>query len=204
MTFADAVVAIALTLLVLPLTEFAADIDDSKRLGDVLSEHRPELGSFVLSFVVIWLLWSTHHRMMEYFDGYDGVVIRLTLLWMFTIVVLPFVTQLLAGPLYDHGAVLLLSSLALTALSWWGHRHPELLHSDSEEVRRWLAEPVSFVTPVLLLIAMALAVLNPAIGTWPLFALVIDDRIEALWLRIRGRRGPGRRAARGRAPAPRS
>jgi uncharacterized membrane protein len=194
MTFADAVVAIALTLLVLPLSEFAADIDDSKRLGDVLSEHRAELGSFVLSFVVIWLLWSLHHRMMEYFDAYDGVVIRLMLLWMFTIVVLPFVTQLVAGPLYDHGAVplydgvLLLSSLSLAALSWWGHRHPELLRGDGPEVRRWLAEPVSFVTPVLLLIAMALAILNPAIGTWPLFALVVDDRIENLWLRIRGKR----------------
>jgi TMEM175 potassium channel family protein len=194
MTFADAVVAIALTLLVLPLSDFAADIDDSKRLGDVLSEHRAELGSFVLSFVVIWLLWSIHHRMMEYFDGYDGVVIRLMLLWMFTIVVLPFVTQLVAGPLYEHGAVplydgvLLLSSLSLAALSWWGHRHPELLQEDSTEVRRWLAEPVSFVTPVLLLIAMVLAILNPAIGTWPLFALVIDDRIENLWLRIRGKR----------------
>ena len=194
MTFADAVVAIALTLLVLPLSEFAADIDDSKRLGDVLSEHRAELGSFVLSFVVIWLLWSIHHRLMEYFDGYDGVVIRLMLLWMFTIVVLPFVTQLVAGPLYDHGAVplydgvLLFSSLSLAALSWWGHRHPELLRADSDDVRRWLAEPVSFVTPVLLLIAMVLAVLNPAIGTWPLFALVIDDRIDNSWLRTRRRR----------------
>jgi uncharacterized membrane protein len=203
MAFADAVVAIALTLLVLPLSEFAADIGDDKRLGDVFSEHRAELGSFVLSFVVIWLLWSIHHRMMEYFDGYDGVVVRLMLVWMFTIVVLPFVTQLLAGHLYDHGAVplydgvLLASSLSLAALSWWGHRHPELLHEDEEEVRRWLAEPVSFATPVVLLIAMLLAFVQPSIGTWPLFALVLDDRIERVWLRLTRRRGaPGT----GRAP----
>jgi uncharacterized iron-regulated membrane protein len=89
-------------------------------------------------------------------------------------------------PLYD--GVLLLSSLSLAGLSWWGHRHPQLLQDDSAEVRRWLAEPVSFVTPVLLLVAMVLAVLQPAIGTWPLLALVLDDRIGHLWLRLRGKR----------------
>ncbi|HEV7654193.1 MAG TPA: TMEM175 family protein [Mycobacteriales bacterium] len=195
MTFADAVVAIALTLLVLPLSEFATDLeDDGTSVGDVLSDHRDDIGAFVLSFVVIWVLWSIHHRMMEYFDAYDGVIARLMLVWMFTIVVLPFVTQLLAGPEYDHGAVplydgvLLVSSLALAGQSWWGHRHPELLRQDSEEVRQWLAEPVSFVTPAILLVALVLATVQPAIGTWPLIALVLDDRLEHLWMRLRGHR----------------
>lgn len=99
-TFADAVVAIALTLLVLPLVEIAT---------------------------------------------YDGVLLRPTLVWLFTIVVLPFVTQLLAGGTYERGAapvydgVLLVSSLALIGMAWWGHRRPELLHRDSAEVREWLA-----------------------------------------------------------------
>ena len=37
---------------------------------------------------------------MEYFDAYDAVIMRLTLLWLFTIVVLPFTTQLLNSRAY--------------------------------------------------------------------------------------------------------
>lgn len=205
-TFADAVVAIALTLLVLPLTEIAADLDGKRNVWQVLGDHNDAIGAFVLSFVVIWVFWSAHHRTMEYFEAYDGVILRLTLIWLFTIVVLPFVTQLLSGKEYEHGAaplydgVLFVSSLSLAAMSWWGHRRPALLHADEEEVRQWLAEPVSLVTPVILLVALVLSVFAPAVGSWPLLALVLDDRIEHLWLRIRGKRP----AAPGRVRAPRS
>lgn len=121
MTFADAVVAIALTLLVLPLVEIASDLPEGAGLGEVFSDHGAEVGGFVLSFVVIWVLWSAHHRTMEHFAAYDGVILRLTLLFIFSIVVLPFTTQLLTGDLYVRGAVplydgvLLLSALSLPA-----------------------------------------------------------------------------------------
>jgi uncharacterized membrane protein len=209
-TFADAVVAIALTLLVLPLTEIAADLEGDKDVWGVLRDHVDAIGAFVLSFVVIWVFWTAHHRTMEFFDAYDGVILRLTLVWLFTIVVLPFVTQLLSGEEYRLGAaplydgVLLVSSLSLAGMSWWGHRRPGLLHADREEVRQWLAEPTSLVTPLILLVALVLSIFVPSIGSWPLLALVLDDRIEHLWLRLRGKRGPGRPAVPGRAPAPRS
>ena len=138
--------AIALTLLVLPLTEIAVDLDGSEDVWHVLRDHRDEIGAFVLSFVVIWVFWTAHHRTMEFFDGYDGVILRLTLVWLFTIVVLPFVTQLLAGAEYERGAaplydgVLFVGSLSLAAMSWWGHRRPDLLHGDREEVRRGRAD----------------------------------------------------------------
>jgi uncharacterized membrane protein len=195
MTFADAVVAIALTLLVLPLVDIATHLDGTEDVWGVLHDERNSIGAFVISFVVIWVLWVAHHRMMEYFVAYDEVTLRLTLIWLFTIVVLPFVTQLLSGedfdlngadPLYD--GVLLVSSLALAAMSWRGHRHPELLHQDHDDVRKWLAEPVSLVTPAILLVALVLSVFVPAVSTWPLLALVLEDRIEHLWLRVRGKR----------------
>jgi uncharacterized membrane protein len=193
-TFADAVVAIAVTLLVLPLTEITTDLTGDKDVWAVLGDHRAEVGAFVLSFVVIWILWTAHHATMEFFDAYDETIFRLTLVWLFTIVVLPFVTQLLSGEEYDLGAaplydgVLLVSSLALAAMSWWGHRHPELLISDREEADAWLAEPVSLVTPAILFVALILSIFAPAIGMWPLLALVLDDRIQHLWLRLRGKR----------------
>ncbi len=193
-TFADAVVAIALTLLVLPLSEVAGGLTGDKDVWAVLADHRDEIGAFALSFIVIWVLWMAHHRTMEYFDAYDGVIFRLTLVWLFTIVVLPFVTQLLSGAEYGLGAaplydgVLLVSSLALTGMTWWGHRHPQLLIQDRDEVDRWLAEPVVPVTPVILFVALVLSIFAPSVGMWPLLALVLEDRLEQGWLRLRGKR----------------
>jgi uncharacterized membrane protein len=89
----------------------------------VLSDHSGEVSAFVISFLVIWVLWTSHHRTMEYFDAYDAAIMRLTMLWLFTIVVLPFTTQLLNSEAYRHGAVplyigvLLVSSLCLLGMS---------------------------------------------------------------------------------------
>ena len=189
-TFADAVVAIALTLLVLPLVEIPAELGEDSDLGDVVAEHGGQIGGFLLSFVVIWVFWAAHHRLMENFEAYDETLMRLTILWLFTIVTLPFTTQLLTSDVYDNGAaplydgVLLVSSLCLAGMSWWGRRHPELL-GDTDEVRRWRSRPVVPVTPLILLVALLASLVVPGVGSWPLFALVFDDRLEALWLRIR-------------------
>ena len=181
-TFADAVVAIALTLLVLPLSEIATDLDRDTTVGQVFSEHKDALGSFVLSFVVIWVLWTAHHSTMEYFDAYDGVLFRLTLVWLFTIVLLPFVTQLLTRSRYDRGAtplyegVLLVSSLSLTAMAWWGRRHRELL-ADDPAAERWVAEPLAIGVSAVLVFALILTLVVPRIGAYPLFLLLAADNV---------------------------
>jgi uncharacterized membrane protein len=196
-TFADAVVAIALTLLVLPLSELATELSHDTSIGEMFSEHGDAFVSFALSFLVIWVLWTAHHRTMEYFDAYDGMLFRLTLIWLFTIVLLPFVTQLLTGSQYDQGAtplyegVLLVSSLCLTAMSLWGRRHRDLL-ADDPDAERWVTEPISIGVPVVLLISLLLTLLVPAVGAYPLFALlVVDNLIDRVWFRWRTRQRPG-------------
>jgi uncharacterized membrane protein len=196
-TFADAVVAIALTLLVLPLSEIASELGRDTSVGDVFSQNRDAFGSFALSFVVIWVLWTAHHRTMEYFDAYDGMLFRLTMVWLFTIVLLPFVTQLITGSQYDRGApalyegVLLLSSLCLTGMSWWGRRHRELL-ADDAEADRWRAEPISIGVPTVLVISLLLTLIFPSVGAYPLFLLLAADNvIDRARLRRWRRQQPG-------------
>jgi len=196
-TFADAVVAIALTLLVLPLSEIASELSKDTSVGDVFSQNRSAFGSFALSFVVIWVLWNAHHRMMEYFDAYDGVLFPLTMVWLLTIVLLPFVTQLITGNQYDRGApalyeaVLLLSSLCLAGMSWWGRRHPELL-AEGPEADRWRTEPMPIGVPTVLVISLLLTLVFPSIGAYPLFLLLAADNvIDRARLRRWRRRQPG-------------
>lgn len=82
--FADAVVAIALTLLVLPLAEIGKEVGSDTTVVAVFRDHSSEIVGFLISFFVIWVLWRNHHRTIEYFDAYDRVLFDLHLVWLFT------------------------------------------------------------------------------------------------------------------------
>ena len=73
LTFVDAIVAIAITLLVLPLVELAPEVRDGGSVADLLREHADELGAFVLSFYVIARIWlSQHHAVATLLEGSPG------------------------------------------------------------------------------------------------------------------------------------
>jgi uncharacterized membrane protein len=63
LTFVDAVVAIAITLLVLPLAEAGGEINEVGEGGaaELLRLHGDDLVGFALSFVVIARLWVGQH-----------------------------------------------------------------------------------------------------------------------------------------------
>ena len=64
--FTDAVAAIAMTLLIVPLVELAtASSDKEADTAAFLSENKEKLLAFVISFVVIAVLWVAHHRIFE-------------------------------------------------------------------------------------------------------------------------------------------
>ena len=60
-TFLDAVVAIAITLLVLPLVDVSADVDHYGSVRDLLRENQADIWAFLLSFAVIARLWFVQH-----------------------------------------------------------------------------------------------------------------------------------------------
>ena len=120
-TFLDAVVAIAITLLVLPLIEVLAE-GSSEDLGAVLADEVGQFGAFALSFVVIARLWLAHHRIVELVGAYDDLFLWVNLCWAFTIVLLPFATEVIAEFGTDRLSVglyigtILASSAAMTGL----------------------------------------------------------------------------------------
>jgi uncharacterized membrane protein len=97
--FTDAVVAIAITLLVLPLVESARDVHTS--VADFLSSNTTSLFTFALSFVVIAGFWRVQHRRFESVTGYNPPLVWATMLWLFAIVFLPLPTELLGGAVDD-------------------------------------------------------------------------------------------------------
>src|SRR4051812_13366377 len=89
LTFVDAIVAIAITLLVLPLAELTADVGDQP-VTHVLRAHQGQLWSFLLSFAVIARLWFVQHHSLRNVLIAPSRLGVLLMSWSATIVFLPF------------------------------------------------------------------------------------------------------------------
>lgn len=191
--FSDAVVAIALTLLVLPLVDLPAGYTEGTNLGTLLSQSSGELTAFGISFVVIWRLWVVHHRILECYRGYDQLLLALNFGWLLTIVFLPFPTALLSTDLVDRGAtplyigVLLVSVLLLAGIAELARRRPQLTRSDDEQVRVRLGSAINWVPPGLLVVALLLSLVVPRLGPWSLLVLVLTPAVGRLRARLRRR-----------------
>lgn len=183
--FSDATVAIALTLLVLPLVDLGRESRPETSVWGLLADHSDTVLAFLLSFAVVWRLWAAHHRALEYFRSYDQVILVLHVLWLLTIVLLPFTTELLAVK-YTGGAVplyvgnLFLSSVTLSLISHHGRRRPELLHQDRSDVTEWVRRPAPWTTPVLLALIVVLTAVFPLLGAWPLLLLLVEGPVDHL------------------------
>ncbi|HMR95748.1 MAG TPA: TMEM175 family protein [Microthrixaceae bacterium] len=96
--FSDGVVAIAITLLVLPLLDVADDVSSS----DVWSDAWPRMQGFAITFAVVASFWVVHHRLFELIDGYNGRLVWANMLWLATIAFLPFSSEVVGtGDLDD-------------------------------------------------------------------------------------------------------
>ena len=94
--FSDAVIAIAITLLVIELKvpEIASGRAVEELPGRLL-ELVPQMRSFAISFVVIGVYWLGHHRMFRAIVRYDRGLMWLNLMFLFFIAFLPFPTSVL-------------------------------------------------------------------------------------------------------------
>jgi uncharacterized membrane protein len=178
-TFLDAVVAIAITLLVLPLVEVLAEAPEDD-LGAVLLADAGQFGAFLLSFAVIARLWLVHHRLVEQVGAYDRPFVGLNLVWILTVVLLPFATQVVAVYGTDRLAVALyigtmaVSSACLTALSALVWRR-EPLHRTGARPQPPVA---GLVTTATILVALVLGVVFPAVNYFGLFLLFLTGPLE--------------------------
>jgi uncharacterized membrane protein len=200
LTFVDAVVAIAITLLVLPLVDLVAELRVDDSVVDLLGRHQVELGAFLLSFAVISSLWFSQHRMMSAVVDDDRVLSRLLMLWTLTIVFLPFPTALVAQEGHQaatkvlYVGTMVLSSTCLALIATWVGRHPAL-HSTGA-----LPDPGrAWATTAALLAALVLALAVPAVGYWALLLVLLAGPALRLWRRgrhprVRPREAPTRRS----------
>ena len=96
MSFSDAVIAIAITLLALELR--VSQVSESlaaAELPSALLELWPNFYSFLLSFWIIGFYWLAHHRMFRQVRAYDRGMLLINLLFLMWIVLMLFSSSLI-------------------------------------------------------------------------------------------------------------
>lgn len=147
--FTDAVVAIALTLQLLPLIEIEGPAP-GETVWHVIADNWGQIFAFLLSFVIVVVMWTVHNRVFNVMRMYDGTILWLNLGWMLAIAFLPWPTAMYgtASSTEDIGVggVGLLYWLNLAVISGLGSliayhaaHHPDLLEPGAAS-RGWLAQ----------------------------------------------------------------
>ena len=180
-------VAIALTLLILPLTD--VEIEAGQTLVEVLRSNSGKLLAFGISFAVIARYWRGHHSIFKDARAYDGRLLNLNIAWLAAIAVLPFpsamIAQQLTGGFESLYLVNLLAASGMTLLlSLYLARHPELT-VDPASARRHVTAGWFLVAPM----AVAL-VLSFFVESGALWALLLLIPSQAIGSRL-SRRQPG-------------
>lgn len=92
--FSDAVFAIAITLLIIDIRIPYHEEFTSRQLWVAVGEKIPELIGFFISFFFIGGYWLIHHKMFGYVRRFDTRLIWLNLIFLLSIVLLPFSTSI--------------------------------------------------------------------------------------------------------------
>ena len=164
--FSDAVFAIAMTLLIIEIHAPAVAPDHLTR---ALLDLLPEYLTFLLSFVVVGLVWLSHHRKVSALIHYDQNVLRLNLLMLLFVASIPLPTAILARYGDETPAVVLYAATvgatgftlsALWVYAWTrGYARPEV----TVEVYRYLLVQ-SFPIPGFFLLSIPIALAGGALA----------------------------------------
>lgn len=187
--FVDAVVAIAMTLLILPLMESVGDsADRDHTTAEWLAGESDQLQSFLISFVLIAMFWMLHHRLFVAVQGITPALMWITIAWMLTIVWMPVVTALtgqvaddpLQKVLYIGTLVFTSGMLLLTRVHL--SRHPGLHTASASDLRRGMSIDLSMI--VLFLVALAVALVVPAVGYLGLLVMFLTGPVQSVVARM--------------------
>ena len=159
--FSDAVFAIVITLLVLELKVPHLTEHSESGLRHALVELLPRVIGFVISFLIIGLMWIEHHRIFRYIEDYNGGLLWRNLLLLLCVSFVPLPTALFSENFWSRTAFILYTAsfggVATAKLLIWRHAvKTNLLKKDVSPLlerriaRRSLAVPIACALAIVL------------------------------------------------------
>mmetsp|Transcript_30906 Transcript_30906/g.66915 ORF Transcript_30906/g.66915 Transcript_30906/m.66915 type:complete len:301 (-) Transcript_30906:44-946(-) len=185
--FTDAVVAIAMTLLILPLMEAASDIDEEGEEGEggmsaaqFYSENSHKFGTFIISFWIVSLFWRQHDQLFRYVGHFSVALVRLNVAWMAGIVFLPVATNLMnltpSDDLVGYATyigTLLFTRIVGFAMTILIRRDRRTWADDATRGPGMLAVAANVLFIIFLVLSLLLALLVPGCGAYSLLSLLV-------------------------------
>ena len=180
----DAAVAIAMTLLVLPLVEAVPDCD----LDDVWSfvgDHLSLFVSFVVSFLVILLFWAAHQRLFQLVPDMTTGLRLLNSLWLLLVAFLPFPTALIGrGPTTSTVPIYIGTVFALSVVSATMTEVARRLVLGSHAARYLRARAITaWLSVGVLAICAAISVFQADLGLLGLLVIIPVRLVGSRWSR---------------------
>jgi len=184
--FSDAVIAIAVTLLVLEIHP-----PDTGHLLRGLAMLWPSYLAYGITFMLIGQVWANHHVMFDHIRSADRMVLFLNTVLLMDIAFLPFAASVLAKAFHDgqgertavvlHGLTFEVAAILFNVIWWHARRHRRLLVASLDSAgARAIARRFQ----------LALAWIATAIGLGivfpPLGVGVVAAFIPYYWLPIAG------------------
>jgi uncharacterized membrane protein len=186
-TFSDGVFAIAITLLVLEIQV----PEDTAHLLEALGGLWSSYLAYVVSFLLIGLVWANHHAMFEHIKVTDRVLLFLNTLLLMNVAFLPFVAAVLAAALRTgqgqrtavvlYGGTLVLGGVLFNAVWEYSRRGHRLLGSTIEPAEARAVAGRFLLGPLLYAVGTALGAFLPILGI-----AVFAGLILFYWLPVTG------------------
>jgi uncharacterized membrane protein len=160
--FSDAVMAVAITLLVLSI-DVPQVADD--QLKSQLDNLALPVAVYALAFALVGRFWVLHHRLFEELRDLDGRLMALNLLFLGLIALLPFSTDLMGE--YDkvpEAAAVFAGTIALTSLTHWGMSRYSAKQGFLPDAAHRFGQPVGLGFAVLFFASIPAAYLDTRIA----------------------------------------
>ena len=176
LAFSDGVFAVAITLLVIDLRPPDLPHADNAALLSALLGMHDKFLIFVISFVVVAVMWVGHHRKFAYIDRVDIPLLWLNLAFLMTICIVPFSTAVNSTYGNLTAAILYLATLAATSLtstlvSVYGLRSPDLVSPDLRAGLRRDLVLSPLLTAAICIMAIGVSLLSLNAGRYFLFLI---------------------------------
>jgi uncharacterized membrane protein len=176
--FSDGVFAIAITLLIIEIKV----PEDTSHLLRQLGDLWPSYLGFVISFLVIGLIWANHHAMFDHIRAADRTLLFLNTVLLMLVVFIPFSAGVLAAAFRNHesertavvlyGVVLVAGGFPFNAIWEYARRSHRLLGPSITPAEAKRIAHRFYLGPILYGVGTLLGAFVPVLGI-AVFAVLI-------------------------------
>jgi uncharacterized membrane protein len=182
-TFADGVMAVAITLLIL---EVHVPQHAEGRLGQALIHLWPAYAAYVTSFLTIGVIWVNHHRMFKLIERTTHTFLMLNVAFLMVVSFVPFVTAMVGDYIrsessvrvaaLSYGIVMIALALMFNAVWLYAAKDHRLLVEGLRDEDIAAGTKSYRLGPVIYTVVTLLAFVNPYVS------LALYAALAAYWL----------------------